>query len=74
MEIVIKAKKKAKLIKRDNRQGGGGIIRIDEESCVILEGIANKLTVDVNIKELASALIKAAADSFIIKEEVEDEE
>ena len=72
MEIVIKAKKKANLIKRDSKRGGG-LIRIDEESCEVLERIANKLKSDISIKELASILIKAAADNAIIKEELEEE-
>lgn len=39
MEIVIKTKKKTQLIARDKAKGGG-VIRIDEEACDILEGIA----------------------------------
>lgn len=41
MEIVIKTKKKTQLIARDKAKGGG-VIRIDEEACDILEGIAKK--------------------------------
>lgn len=74
MEIVIKSKKKKKsYIARDSVKGGG-IIRIDDESCDILEGIADKLTVTISIKALASTLIKAAADQAVIKEESEEEE
>lgn len=73
MEIVIKSKKKKKQrIARDNKHGGGGIIRIDEESCDVLEGILDKLDSEISVKELASMLIKAAADNAIIKEEDEE--
>lgn len=74
MEIVIKSKKKKKqYIARDTVKGGG-IIRIDDASCDILEGILDKLNSKTSVKELASTLIKAAADNAIIKEEVEEEE
>lgn len=73
MEIVIKAKKKKKqYITRDSGRGGGGIIRIDEETCDILEGILDKLETKISVKELASTLIKAAADYAVIKEEEEE--
>ena len=68
MEIVIKAKKKKPRITRDKTKGGGSI-RINDETCDILEGIADKLETEISIKELASTLIKAAADNAIIKEE-----
>lgn len=70
MEIVIKAKKKEQHITRD--KSGGGIIRISDEACDILEGIANKLNGETCIKDIASTLIKAAADNAIIKEEEEE--
>ena len=74
MEIVIKKQKKKKqYITRDNKHGGGGIIRIDEETCDVLEGILDKFDSKVSVKELASTLIKAAADNAIIKEEEEEE-
>ena len=63
MEIVIKTKK---------RESGGGIIRVSEEACDILEGIADKLNADVSIKDIASTLIKEAANNAIIKEEEEE--
>lgn len=73
MEIVIKnQKKKKQYITRDNKHGGG-IIRIDEETCDVLEGILDKLNSKISVKELASTLIKAAADNAIIKEEEEEE-
>lgn len=72
MEIVIKSKPKKKItITRDKHSG---IIRIDEESCVLLEDILNKLKHDVSVCQLASALIKAAVENVIIKEETEGEE
>ena len=71
MEIVIKSKPKKKIsITRDKHSG---IIRVDEEACVLLEGILNKLEHDVSVCCLASALIKAAVEHGIIKEEVEGE-
>ena len=74
MEIVIKAKKKKKqYIARDSVKGGA-IIRIDDEACDILEGVLDKLGTKISVKELASTLIKAAADNAIIKEESEEDE
>lgn len=72
MEIVIKTKKKKPRIARDKGKGGG-IIRIDDEACDILEGIADKLESKISIKELASTLIRSAANNAIIKEEEEEE-
>ena len=72
MEIVIKTKKKKPRITRDKGKGGG-IIRIDDEACDILEGIADKLESEISIKELASTLISSAAHNAVIREE-EDEE
>ena len=70
MEIVIKTpKKKKQYITRDGRHGGGGIIRIDEETCDILERILDELNTQISVKELASTMIKAAADNAVIKEE-----
>lgn len=70
MEIVIKTpKKKKQCITRDGRHGGGGIIRIDEETCDILERILDELSTQISVKELASTMIKAAADNAVIKEE-----
>lgn len=69
MEIVIKTKAKKKVtITRDRHSG---IIRIDEEACVLLEGILNKLTREVSVCQLASALIKAAIENAVIREEEE---
>lgn len=73
MEIIIKnQKKKKQYITRDNKHGGG-IIRIDEETRDVLEGILDKLNSKISVKELASTLIKAAADNAIIKEEEAEE-
>lgn len=73
MEIIIKnQKKKKQYITRDNKHGGG-IIRIDEETRDVLEGILDKLNSKISVKELASTLIKAAADNAIIKEEEVEE-
>lgn len=71
MEIVLKTKPKKKItITRDKHSG---IIRVDEEACVLLEDILNKLTHDMSVCQLASALIKAAVNNSIIREEEEDE-
>lgn len=72
MEIIlpIKPKKKARITR--DKEKGGGIIRIDEEACQLIEGILNKLKNETSVKQLASVLIKAAADNAIIKE-VEEE-
>lgn len=73
MEIVIKKQKKKKQYITRDAAKGGGIIRIDEETCGVLEGILDKLDSKISVKELASTLIKATADNAIIKEEEEEE-
>ena len=71
MEIVLKTKPKKKVtITRDKHSG---IIRVDEESCILLEDILNKLEHDMSVCQLASTLIKAAVNNSIIREEEEDE-
>lgn len=71
MEIVLKTKPKKKVtITRDKHSG---IIRVDEEACILLEDILNKLEHDMSVCQLASALIKAAVNNSIIREEEEDE-
>lgn len=69
MEIVIKTKPKKKVsITRDKHSG---IIRIDEEACVLLEDIMNNLKHEVSVCQLASTLLKEAINNSIIKEEEE---
>lgn len=51
---------------------GDGIIRIDPEAADILEGFLEKTGGQVSVKELASSLIRYAANDTIIK--IEDEE
>lgn len=71
MEIILKTKPKKKIsITRDKHSG---IIRIDEESCVLLEDILNNLEREMSVCQLASTLIKAAIENSIIKEEEEEE-
>lgn len=71
MEIILKTKPKKKIsITRDKHSG---IIRIDEESCLLLEDILNKLEREMSVCQLASTLIKAAVENSIIKEEEEEE-
>lgn len=72
MEIVIKTQKKKKHITRDAERGGG-IIRIDDEACDVLEGILDKLNTKLSVRDLASLLIKEAANHAIIKEEDEED-
>lgn len=73
MEIVIKAKPKKKIsITRDKHSG---IIRVDEEACILMEDILNKADADISVCQLASTLIKAAIENGIIRvqrEECED--
>ena len=67
MEIVLKTKPKKKItITRDKHSG---IIRVDEEACILLEDILNKLEHDMSVCQLASTLIKAAVENSIIREE-----
>lgn len=72
MEIILPTKPKKRVRITRDKENGGGIIRIDEESCQILEGILNKLKNETSVKQLVSVLIKAAADNAIIRE-VEEE-
>lgn len=72
MAIILEANpRKTVRIKRSPK--GGGVIRIDEECCEILEQFLDKLNGAYNVKELASALIKGAADDAIIKMREEGE-
>ena len=67
MEIVIKSTSKKKVsISRDKHSG---IIRIDEDACVLLEDVLNNLEHDISVCQLASTLIKEAINNSIIKEE-----
>lgn len=70
MEIILKTKPKKKIsITRDKHSG---IIRVDEEACVLLEDILNNLEREMSVCQLASTLIKAAIENSIIKEEEEE--
>lgn len=66
MAIILEANPR-KTVKIKRSPKGGGVIRIDEECCEILEQFLDKLNGACNVKELASALIKGAADDVIIK-------
>lgn len=69
VEILIKSKPKKKIsITRDKHSG---IIRIDEEACILLEDILNNLEREISVCQLASTLIKTAVEHGIIKEEEE---
>lgn len=67
--IRIKCKRKT-AINRGAR--GDGIVRVDQEAVDILEEFLIKTNGQVSVKELASNLIKYAANDTIIK--VEEEE
>lgn len=72
MKIVIKAKPKKRIaITRDKHSG---IIRVDEEACLLMEDILNKTDADISVCQLASALIKAAVENGIIEVHTEEEE
>ena len=64
--IYVNSKKKPIITRSRN---GGGIIRINAEACDILEGVIFELKGEISVKELASTLIKHAANDNIIKEE-----
>jgi len=67
MGIIYVGKAKKKPIITRQRHGGG-IIRIDSETCDILEEIIRELNVEMHVSVLASTLIKHAANDNVIKE------
>lgn len=67
--ITVKARKRSQ-IKRGSR--GEGIIRISAEAADVLEDLLTKTDGVLTVKDLASELIKYAANDTIIK--VEDAE
>lgn len=70
--IIIIKKKRMTKINRGNR--GDGIVRIDTEATDILEKLLQETGGRFTVKELASQLLKYAANNTIIKIEEEDEE
>ena len=64
--IYLGETKKKPIITRQKH--GGGIIRIDGETCDILEGIIRKLNAEMHVSVLASTLIKHAVNDNVIKE------
>lgn len=68
--VIIIKKRRKRAISRG--ACGDGVIRIDPEAADILEGFLLKTEGQVSVKELASSLIRYAANDTIIK--VEDGE
>lgn len=69
MPNIIAIKRKEVRINRNNR--GDGVIRVDSEAADILEGFLSETGTGLSVKELASSLIKYAANDTVIKYEEE---
>lgn len=69
--IYIKQRPRVKRIKRDTTRGGG-IVRINEAACQVLDGVLEQVTSDISISELASKFICYAMEHGIVKEEGEE--
>lgn len=69
--ITVKSRKRSQ-IKRGSR--GEGIIRISADAADVLEELLSKADGVLTVKDLASELIKYAANDTIIKVEEETEE
>lgn len=71
--IVVRRPKKVK-INRNSR--GDGTIKIDSETTDLLEKLMEEADGAISVKELASAMIKYAANDTVIRveEELEDDE
>jgi hypothetical protein len=52
---------------------GDGVIKIDSESADVLERLLGEANADLSVRELASCLIKYAANDTIIKIEGEED-
>lgn len=75
MANVIKVKKRKK-VKINRNARGDGVIKIDDETADLLEKLLAEADGELSVKELASAMIKYAANDTIIRveEDVEDDE
>ena len=71
MPNIIKVKRK-KEIKINRSAKGDGVIKVDSEAADVLEKILSESGVELSVKELASSMIKYAANDTIIS--VVDEE
>ena len=71
MPNIIKVKKK-KEIKINRGAKGDGVIKIDSGAADVLEKLLSESDGELSVKELASSMIKYAANDTIIS--VEDEE
>lgn len=67
--ILVKRKRNVR-ISRNSR--GDGVIKIDSDAADLLEKLLRESDGELNVRELASALIRYAANDTIIK--IEDEE
>lgn len=67
--ILVKRKRNVR-ISRNSR--GDGVIKIDSDAADLLEKFLRESDGELNVRELASALIRYAANDTIIK--IEDEE
>lgn len=70
MPNIISIKRKEVRINRNNK--GDGIIRVDSDAADILEKFLSETGAGLSVKELASSLIKYAANDTIIKYDEED--
>lgn len=70
MPNVISIKRKEVRINRNGK--GDGIIRVDSEAANVLEKFLSETGTGLSVKELASSLIKYAANDTIIKYDEED--
>lgn len=62
-----------KEVKINRNAKGDGVIKIDPDSADILERLLSEANADLSVKELASAMIKYAADDTIIKIDGEED-
>lgn len=68
--ILVKRKRNVR-ISRNSR--GDGVIKIDSDAADLLEKFLRESDGELNVRELASALIRYAANDTIIKIESEEE-
>lgn len=73
MANVITVKKRKK-IKINRSARGDGVIKIDAEAADLLEKLLGEADGELAVKELASALIKYAANDTVIRVEEDMEE
>lgn len=69
--IITVSRRKEIKINRNTR--GDGVIKIDSDSADILERLLCEANADLSVKELASSMIKYAANDTIIKIDGEED-